>query len=183
MGGTDFAIRAAQRADAQAIAELHVAVWRATYRELAPPEAMQRLDVPFRQARWTEMLAKGTRTILVAESDGRIIGIGTAGAPSVPELGRHGEVLYLYVDSAFSGRGIGRALMRRLASALQAYGYSSAALGVVAGNPGAMAFYEKLGGVQAGRYTDPGPLWRSENLIYVWDDLAALTLMKPGQDS
>jgi ribosomal protein S18 acetylase RimI-like enzyme len=174
MSGADFTIRAARPADAEAIAALHVAVWRATYRDLAPAEAMQRLDVPFRQARWIEMLAQGTRTALVAEADGTIVGIGTAGAPTVPELGAHGEVLYLYVDAAFAGRGIGRALMHRLGLALQAQGYRSLALGVVVGNHGAVAFYAKLGGRAAGTYTDPGPIWRSRNQIMVWDDLKML---------
>ena len=45
---------------------------------------------------------------------------------------------------------------------------------VVVGNAPAIAFYEALGGRKAGAYTDPGPMWRSENLFYVWDDLAPL---------
>jgi len=38
----------ARPTDARAIAELHVAVWRTTYAELAPPEALERLDVAIR---------------------------------------------------------------------------------------------------------------------------------------
>jgi len=174
MSGTEFWIRAATPADAPAIAAVHVTVWRATYRDLAPPGALRLLDLQFRLKRWIEILEQGERTVLVAESGGHIIGIGTAGAASVPELKPHGEILYLYVNPAFSGRGIGHALMRALAGALRDQGYKSLALGVVDGNRGAMAFYERLGGVQTGRYVDPGPIWRSDNVIYVWDDLAPL---------
>jgi len=174
MSGAEFAIRAARVADAPAIAALHVAVWRATYRDLAPPEAIQRLDVAFREKRWIEMLEQGRRTVLVAEVGDRIVGIGTAGAPTVPELGAHGEVLYLYVDPECGRRGIGRALMHRLGLALQAQDYRSAALGVVVGNDGAIAFYQRLGGRAAGTYTDPGPIWRSRNQIMVWDDVQTL---------
>jgi ribosomal protein S18 acetylase RimI-like enzyme len=81
-----------------------------------------------------ETLAQGQRTVLVAERGGRIVGIGTAGAPTVPALDGHGEILYLYVDPTQTRAGIGRALMRRLALALQAQGYRSVALGVVEGN-------------------------------------------------
>ena len=131
MSARDLSIRAAGPTDAPAIAELHVAVWRATYRDLAPPEAMRALDIPFRHARWIELLAKAERTVLIAECGGRIVGIGTAGAPTVPELSGHGEILYLYVDPTQARAGIGKELMRRLARALQAQGYRSLALGVV----------------------------------------------------
>src|SRR5262245_4166413 len=98
MSGTEIAIRPARPEDAQAIAELHVAVWRETYRDLAPPEALRALDVPKRLARWGEMLDTAERSVLVAECGGRIVGIGTAGAPTAAELHGHGEILYLYVD-------------------------------------------------------------------------------------
>ena len=169
MSMRDVVIRAALPADAQAIAALHVAVSSTTYRDLAPPDALHRLDVPHRLARWAETLAKAERTVLVAEVEGRIVGIGSAGAPTVPELGEYGEILHLYVDPAHGGRGIGTALMRTLAFALRQQGYTSAALGVVDGNLAAIAFYVKLGGKVAGYYTDPGPIWRSRNQIIVWD--------------
>jgi ribosomal protein S18 acetylase RimI-like enzyme len=68
----------------------------------------------------------------------------------------------------------GRALMRQLALALKAQGYSSVALGVVEGNRAAIDFYKKLGGRVAGSYIDPGPLWRSRNQMIVWDDVQVL---------
>jgi ribosomal protein S18 acetylase RimI-like enzyme len=174
MSAAKPAIRAARLEDAPAIARLHVAVWREAYRDLAPPEAMHALDVAKRQARWAEMLATAERTVLVAERDGRIVGIGTAGPATVPELGGHGEILHLYVDPAHGRGGIGRALMRRLALALQAQGYGSVALGVVEGNRPAIDFYLKLGGRLSGSYIDPGPLWRSRNQIVIWDDVQVL---------
>jgi ribosomal protein S18 acetylase RimI-like enzyme len=174
MGDADIAIRAARLEDAPEIARLHVAVWRAAYRDLAPPEAMQALDLSKRQARWVEMLSTAERTVLVAECDGRIVGIGTAGAATAPELGGHGEILYLYVDPTHARAGIGRALMCRLAAALREQGYDSVALGVVEGNQPAIDFYKKLGGRLAGSYIDPGPLWRSWNQIIVWDDVQVL---------
>ena len=174
MSANDLAIRAAALADAPAIAALHVAVWRATYRDLAPPEAVRVLDVSTREKRWVEMLAKAERTVLVAERDGRIVGIGTAGAATVPEFRGHGEILYLYVDPMHGRGGIGRALMHNLAQTLQKQGYRSAALGVVIGNQPAIDFYRKLGGRLAGTYIDPGPQWRSRNQIIVWDDIETL---------
>jgi ribosomal protein S18 acetylase RimI-like enzyme len=120
------------------------------------------------------MLDEGRRTILVGEIDGTIVAIGSSGPSTSPELEPHGEINYLYVDAAMAGHGLGRRMMAALATDLQVRGFTSVALGVVSGNAAAIAFYDRLGGVRAGRYTDPGPHWRSDNLIYVWSDLAAL---------
>jgi ribosomal protein S18 acetylase RimI-like enzyme len=174
MSGAEIAIRAATIEDAAEIAALHVAVSQATYRDLAPPETLQRLNLAHRTARWTELLQKGERIALVAERAGKIIGIGTAGAASVPELGTRGEILHLYVDPTHARAGIGSTLMRQLARALKAEGYKGIALGVVEGNQPAIDFYKKLGGRLAGSYIDPGPLWRSRNQIIIWDDIETL---------
>jgi ribosomal protein S18 acetylase RimI-like enzyme len=103
-----------------------------------------------------------------------IVGIGSSGDASVPAFGARGEINTLYVESALARRSIGRRLMAALAVDLRERGYDGAALGVVAENAAAIAFYERLGGACLGRYTDPGPHWRSENLIYAWDDLGRL---------
>ena len=174
MAAAEVTIRPAVVTEAAQIAALHVAVSQATYRDLAPPETMQRLDLAHRTARWAAMLEEARRVALVAERNGKIIGIGSAGAATVPELGARGEILHLYVDPAHGRGGIGRALMRNLARALQIRGYDSVALGVVEGNQPAIDFYRKLGGRLAGYYIDPGPLWRSRNQIVIWDDIETL---------
>jgi ribosomal protein S18 acetylase RimI-like enzyme len=174
MNGSDIVIRRARPEDATPIARLHVKTWHETYRHLAPEAAVRILDLPYRHAVWVKMLDEGRRTILVDEVEGSIVAIGTSGPATSPELEPHGEINYLYVDAAMAGRGIGRRMMAALAADLQARGFTSAALGVVAGNAAAIAFYERLGGECTGRFTDPGPHWRSENLIYVWTDFGRL---------
>ncbi|MGK9230616.1 GNAT family N-acetyltransferase [Inquilinus limosus] len=167
-------LRPAVPADAPALAALHVAVWRDTYRDLAPPEAAAALDVPRRQARWQAILADPAQIALVAEIDGALAGFGLAGPPGDPAFDDRAEVKYLYVGRGFARRGIGRRLLAALAAALATRGYAALGLGVVVGNDPAIAFYEAQGGRRIGAYTDPGPLWRSDNLLYGWDDLAAL---------
>jgi ribosomal protein S18 acetylase RimI-like enzyme len=167
-------IRRATPADATPIARLHVNTWRATYRDMAPAEAARILGLPYRHAVWVKMLEHGERTVLVAEQDGRVAAIGSSGPATVPELEPHGEINCLYVDAAQARRGLGRRMMAALAADLKARGFASAALGVVAANAKAIAFYQRLGGQCIGRYTDPGPHWRSENAIYLWRDLGAL---------
>lgn len=177
MPRSDVLIRAARAEDATPIARLHVKTWRETYAGMAPDAAVRILDLPYRHAVWVKMLEDPARTVLAAEHDGTIVAIGSSGAATSPELEPHGEINYLYVDAAWAGRGIGRRMMAALAADLQARGFSSAALGVVAANAGAIAFYERLGGQCIGRYTDPGPHWRSENLIYVWPHVETLLFL------
>ncbi|WP_232442258.1 GNAT family N-acetyltransferase [Burkholderia ubonensis] len=134
------------------------------------------LDEHYRGRKWREKLASNERDqlVLVAETDGRIVGIGAAGAPSEPTFGGRGEIKFLYVDPEFKRRGIGRQLLARLATHLEASRYRGAALSVVKGNASAIVFYEALNGRLAGEYVDAGPIWRSHNIVMVWDDLANL---------
>lgn len=149
-------------------------MWRDTYRDLAPPEAAGALDVDRREVRWAAILADPAQIALVAEVDGALAGFGLAGPPGDAAFGDRGEVKYLYVGRDFARRGLGRRLLAAMAAALTARGYAGFGLGVVIGNDPAIAFYEAQGGRRIGAYTDPGPLWRSHNLLYAWDDLAAL---------
>lgn len=171
-----ISIRSASVDDAQAIADFHVMVWRHTYRDLAPAQAHAVLDEHYRGRKWREKLAASDRDqrVLVAHADGRIVGIGAAGAPSEPIFGGRGEIKFLYVDPEFKRRGIGRALLSQLATHLDRMRYRGAALSVVKGNDAAIAFYASLNGRLAGEYVDAGPIWRSQNIVMVWDDLASL---------
>lgn len=170
-----IALRPATPADAEPIARLHTAVWRQTYRDLAPAEAYRILDMPCRLGRWTVYLAdtSGRTAAQVAEVDGRLAGVARCGPPSHPIFGERGEVMSLYIDQAFARRGLGRRLLATSAAILGDLGYRGVALGVVDGNRPAIAFYEALGGCMIGRFTDPGPAWRSENLAYAWNDIPA----------
>ncbi|CAM3716986.1 GNAT family N-acetyltransferase [Rahnella bruchi] len=173
-----FTLRIAEPNDIDALANLHVTVWRDTYRELAPPDAFVALDVPKRISFWRDKFAHPAagQGIFVAEAEGEIAGFTLASSSSNPEFGDMAEIKFLYVSPAFKRQGIGRRLIDKAASHLMAEGYRSAGLGVVEGNEPAIRFYRALGGNEAGRYTDAGPLWRSSNIIYAWPDISVLTL-------
>jgi ribosomal protein S18 acetylase RimI-like enzyme len=173
-----FTIRAAVPEDAATIAPFHVAIWRETYRELAPPDIFSAMDVTLRLKRWQGILADRRRATVLAELDGALAGFGLCGPPGDPVFGALGEIKNLFVGSAFARRGIGRRLMAEMARILERRDHRGIGLGVVVGNEPAVAFYESLGGRKAGVYTDPGPMWRSKNLLYVWDDVAALTRLR-----
>jgi ribosomal protein S18 acetylase RimI-like enzyme len=173
---TEISIRSANIDDAQTIADLHVKVWRHTYQDLAPAEARAVLNEQHRGKMWREKLSSNdsSQIVLIAEIDNRMIAIGAAGGSSESIFDGRGEIKFLYVDPEFKRRGIGRALLAQLAIHLRKMHYQGAALSVVKGNETAIAFYEALDGRPAGEFTDPGPIWRSRNIVFVWDDVASL---------
>ncbi|MFS7222489.1 N-acetyltransferase family protein [Rahnella inusitata] len=175
----ELSLRFAKPADIDALAALHVAIWRDTYRDLAPAEAFSALDVPRRKLFWQEKFENPAagQCILLAEVDGQLAGFTLASSSSNPEFGEMAEIKFLYVSGDFKRQGIGKRLINEASRHLAEAGYRSAGLGVVEGNEPAVRFYRALGGKEAGRYTDAGPLWRSRNIIYAWPDITLLTAM------
>ncbi|SCB07606.1 GNAT family N-acetyltransferase [Rhizobium hainanense] len=173
----DITIRSALVDDVADIARLHRAIWCDAYRDLAPADVYQALDEEYRRMRWADMLANPRRDqrVLLAVLDDRLVGIGAIAASFEPAFEGRGEIKSLYVDPAIKRQGIGRRLMRDMAREFVSMGYSAIGLGVVVGNEPAIAFYRALGGQLVGQYVDPGPIWRSDNLIFAWDDLSLLT--------
>jgi len=169
-------IRLANNADALPIARLHFHTWQETYRGLAPQTAYDAVTEEVRLARWQSMLSnvESERIIVVAEAEGRLAGFGAAGPASHDIFQGRAEIKFLYVGAAFARMGVGRNLLLHLARRMKEAGYNGVGLGVVVGNNPAIAFYERMGGERAGSYTDPGPVWRSQDYLYVWDDLSAL---------
>ena len=116
--------------------------------------------------RWQSILADPTRATLLAEVDGALAGVRPVRAAGRRDV-RQGAARSRICSSGrtFARRGIGRRLMAQMAAILQARGHAGIGLGVVVGNTPAIAFYEAMGGRKIGAYTDPGPMWRSDNLL------------------
>lgn len=163
-------IRDAGPDDAAAIAALHLTVWRETYREMAPPAAFERLDLAWRLRQWTGWLARPAPFgALVAETPAGLVGLISYGAPDNPVYAGRAEIEHLYVKSACRGRRLGRALLDRAMDRMRGAGFCGTGLAVVRENAAARAFYARTGGQEVAAFTDPGPLWRSDNLLVVWD--------------
>lgn len=79
------------------------------------------------------------------------------------------EIKHLYVAQKAQGRGLGRCLLQKALSFADDPAVPGIALAVVRQNSPARQFYQRLGGTEIGQFTDPGPLWRSENIVLAWD--------------
>ena len=141
--------RPATTLDADAIATIHIAAWRAAYRGMVPDQLLAALDHSLRAALWADILGRDRprSRVMAAESAGEFWGFGDL-RPSLDgdrDPSRVGEVAALYVDPAHWRGGAGGALLDALESAAIEFGYETLELRVLEQNDPARRFYERLG--------------------------------------
>lgn len=85
-------------------------------------------------------LKRNPTTCFVAEDNGKVVGVIIAGHD-----GRRGFIYHTTVHIDYRRRGIGKQLVERALSALEAEGINKAALVVFARNENGNAFWEKIG--------------------------------------
>lgn len=157
MTSGQFALRPAEVADTAAMAAVTVAGFE-TYRSFAPPDWEPPVtDEEERLQRFTEDGAWA----VVAEADGRVVGVGMyvvgregRDGPVVPGLA---HVAAVFVDEAWWGRGVARALLAALIDHMRGAGYREARLYTPEGQARARAFYAREGWLEVA-----GPLPGSE---------------------
>ncbi|WP_319498304.1 GNAT family N-acetyltransferase [uncultured Cohaesibacter sp.] len=171
MASATALIRPANSADLDAVVAFHVRLWRETYRTMAPEAAYDALDEARRRPSWQATLSqpKPGQQTWIAERQGEIVGLIAFGPASHEVFKDAGEIKHLYVDSKARRTGLGRTLAALAFAELAKAEFDRAALAVVRDNHTAIHFYEAMGGRKIGTYTDPGPMWRSENLVYGWE--------------
>jgi len=141
--------RAARPADALCLGVLSTQVFLDTYapqgiRPAIANEVLQLHSVAVYEA----LLADPGVTILVAECAGHLIAFAQvrqdAGNPQVPSAAA-AELRRLYVQERFTGRGVGRDLLRHAEKAAAARGAEMLWLTAWVGNARALSFYPRCG--------------------------------------
>jgi ribosomal protein S18 acetylase RimI-like enzyme len=138
-------IREATRDDARAIAEIHVAAWRAAYRGLIPDDYLASLSVDQRTAFWETIIARpGPRKLALAQL-GEIAGFCLFGPTRDEAPGDIAEIYSVNVHPDRWRQGAGRLLCEHAFREAAAREHSAMTLWVLKGNDGARRFYERLG--------------------------------------
>ena len=140
-------VRTAILSDAHAIAHVHVASWRTTYRDALPDEFLASLSEMNYEDRWKRVIADGVSKVYVAEDGGEIVGFASGGRERAGEQGYEGELYAIYLLEAAQRRGYGRELVRAAVEGLRELGLNDMIIWVLRDNQPARAFYERLGGV------------------------------------
>jgi ribosomal protein S18 acetylase RimI-like enzyme len=142
-----MSIRRAESSDAKSIAEVHVAAWRAAYRELLPESVLDNLSVEDSEVRWRERIAKPWGHIFVYEQAHRIVGYAACGVSQDEDIDREkvGEIYVIYVHPDHWREGLGAMLLSKALECLREDGFEQIILWVLSGNHQAIQFYEASG--------------------------------------
>lgn len=176
-----YSVRAAAPDDAAAIAAVHVGSWIETYSEILPGSMLRSLSVVDRAAFWARLLRERVDSldpaVFVAESAGAIVGFASGGAQRDRDLrarGFAGEFTAIYVLRRGQRRGLGRQLMRAVASALLDRERRSASLWVLRDNCRAREFYARQGGEEIADREDCRGAVALREIAVGWRDLSVL---------
>ncbi|HEX2766684.1 MAG TPA: GNAT family N-acetyltransferase [Candidatus Limnocylindria bacterium] len=146
-----IAVRAAQPADADALADIGARAWRATYTGIVPEAAL---------AEWTDGNLAAWRAALgerppggewrpwVADRGGRVLGYATTSAARaewLPPPDGAGELTNLYLDPDVIGTGVGRLLYGHAVADLAARGFDPLVVWAFRDNARAVGFYRRMG--------------------------------------
>jgi len=146
-----YMIRFATTADANRIAEIHVATWRDAYRGIVPDSFLASMSVEEHVARWRGRIEANAKLVFVHEHEGRIDGFVSMGAGRDVDAKTDGEIYALYIASESWRNGIGRALMEKAEEELQSRGLNRIVLWVLGRNDRARRFYGSVGYAPEGR--------------------------------
>jgi ribosomal protein S18 acetylase RimI-like enzyme len=146
-----LSIREAISADAHAIAEIHVAAWRAAYRGLMPDEYLAALSVEQRYDRWSKALSRpGPAKLAVVQFGEEIAGFCSFGPTRDEAPSDIAEIYSLHVHPDRWRHGAGRLLCEYAFREAAAREHTAMTLWVLKGNDGARRFYQRLGYVHDG---------------------------------
>ncbi|MEG4088464.1 GNAT family N-acetyltransferase [Microcoleus sp. Pol12B4] len=170
-------VREAKIADAPAIARVNLDTWRTAYRKIVPTDYFAQLSYEKAESRWQEILTNVKNTgvfVCVAENDsGQIVGFAAGGGERTGKYVYKGELFAIYILEEYQRQGIGRQLVRTVATKLAELSLSSMLVWVL-GDNSAYRFYELLGGEKVDeRQTSRAGVTLKE-IAYVWKDIAVL---------
>lgn len=141
-----FTVDVPRLEDAAALARIHVRGWEVAYGHLLAGEQWFGQEaIRRRTAQWTRWLTPSTGgaddgTYRVGrDAEGAVTGLAASWPPRDPQPVAPRELSVLYIDEAWFGTGLGRALAEAILEG------GPASVWVAEENPRARRFYEKLG--------------------------------------
>ena len=139
----DITVRAATEHDAERLAEVHIAAWRATYRGVMTDEYLDGLDVGRAASAWRRNLLEPRQGIihLVVQSADEVVGFAILGPASDDSDQGAGQLHAINVHPVWWAQGAGSVLFAAAEQQLIDLGYDLAFLGVEQSNSRAISFY------------------------------------------
>lgn len=175
MEQTEYSIRRATEADAEALALVHEATWRETYVGLLSEQMLDALTADARTAAWRRILSGATddhlSTVYVAERPGAVVAFGSCGEQRNEEFatqGYAGEFTSVYVLKTDQRQGLGSGLMKAMMKDLAERGLVGFTLWMPRSNIPARSLYEQLGGKLIGQREVVRGNGKLQEVAYGW---------------
>jgi len=140
-------LRHAMPDDAPAIAKVHIASWRAAYKDILPEARSNGLDPVRVTGSFRKSISFGAEDIYIVEKNGHIAGfISLIGGHQDPgDKGTVTGICTIYLAPEYWRKGIGRLLYREGETLLASAGCTAVTFWVFAANVRARRFYEAMG--------------------------------------
>ncbi|MGB0389578.1 MAG: GNAT family N-acetyltransferase [Ardenticatenaceae bacterium] len=170
-------IRAAEQADAGAVARVHIDAWRTTYAGIVPDEYLGQLSYEQRADWWGQILrprGKKPPWAYVAEDDeGQVVGFVSGALERSGDPLYKGELYAIYLLEQAQRKGIGKQLTLTLVARMIEEGVFSMLVWVLAENP-SRPFYEAMGGQQLREEEVTIGGAKLIEVAYGWPDIRAI---------
>jgi hypothetical protein len=137
-------VRPARPGDEDAVAQIRVASWRATYRGVVPDSYLDAMSAEENAPQWAPA-ARGEQPgvrLLICEDESRVVGFAAFGAARAPQFGYGGELYAIYFLPDAIGKGFGNALAKKAMRGLRDLGHADMILWVMEQNVRGCRFYE-----------------------------------------
>ena len=148
----DLRLRPATAADAAAICEIYN---QGIVDRIATLET--ELRTPEERRQWMAVRA-ARHPVVVAATGGEVVGWGSLNSFNARPAYDHVVDLSVYVERAWRGRGVGRALLTHLLPLARRLGYHKMVLATFPYNEAGVALYRKMGFSPVGVYHEQGRL-------------------------
>src|ERR1700748_3536453 len=168
MSTTLIEIRRAKAADAMAVAGVHDAAWRTSYRGIIPGPELEKLINRRGPGWWENAIAKGSRVALLSFGD-RIAGYANYGRNRARSLFYDGEIYELYLCPEFQGLGFGRRLFTAARRELAQSTMKSLIVWALSENEHATEFYRALGGKTVARSSEKFGARVLDKIAFGWN--------------
>ena len=148
MSKSKFTIRLATKADCPILADVKLAAWETTYRDIYPDYKFDEYDRVKQTQKFEVFVDDPDNDLFVAENqDGKIVGYMSCGKPRYPYLDYEQEIGMLYLLTECRGQGLGTQFFEKAVQQIKAKGYNRFFVSCNKYNVPAQHFYLAMGGI------------------------------------
>lgn len=146
-----YEIRLNRIEDQEQMAHIKVDSWNKTYKNIIDPDYLATLNYEDQTKRYIESFNEYKNNVLVAidKETNKVIGYACFSLNENEFVDISDcELVSLYLDPKYTGKGIGKSLFRETIKILRGYNKRHMVLWCFKGNTNAIKFYKKLGGIE-----------------------------------